>query len=725
MKAEHKVILVSLGFGLLVWIIDAICDWLSFYNDTFWNLLLFRVPPHEVYIRLIIIGCFLVFGVVISRAMVTRNRAQQALADETERLNVTLRSIGEAVIATDLKGAVVLMNPVAEELTGWPLKEALGKPLSEVFHIINEKTRIPCENPVETVLKTGEITGLANHTALVARDGSERSIAESGSPIHDAHGRIVGVVLVFRDVTDQRIAERDIGESEERLRTVVEASKDAIIALNVEGKIVIFNQAAEHMFDLSADQMLGKPLDRIIPPHLQEQHHRTLTAFLRDGVSRCGHINRTIEQRATRADGTAFPVEISLSAGRSNGLRLVVAVIRDIHERKQAEQQLRERTHLNQVLLDALPCAAFLLRRDRTIVAANRTAMDAGATPNSRCYEVWAKRDGTCPWCVADDVLATGRAQQREVEAHGLAWDTHWISVDEDLYLHYAFDITERKQTEDTLRQAHGEMEQRVSERTAELTAANGQLQRQIAAQKRIEGELAEHRDRVVRAEKLATLGTVAATLTHQIHQPLSVIRMALQRSLRTLRTISCPEIVLEILADSLDEVAKAASIINQFLKFARPSPDKGTARVDIHRIAERIAAVFTEMATRSKVKLIVEDMTALPTIEGDIGDIEQVFFILTENAIQAADAEQWRELHISAVARNEQIELRFADSCGGIAPENLDMLFEPFFTTKAPGQGTGLGLCILKQIVTKYGGEVNVQNRFGKGSTFCVTLPG
>jgi len=132
-----------------------------------------------------------------------REKAEYKLSVEKQRLDVTLRSIGDAVITTDIMGKIVLMNPVAENLTGWTQQEASGKPLNRVFHIINEKTRQVCENPVEKILEKGGIVGLANHTALISKDGTERIIADSGAPIFDYKGKTIGVVMVFRDITDK------------------------------------------------------------------------------------------------------------------------------------------------------------------------------------------------------------------------------------------------------------------------------------------------------------------------------------------------------------------------------------------------------------------------------------------------------------------------------------------------------------------------------------------
>ena len=139
-----------------------------------------------------------------------RKMAETRLAEETERLAVTLRSIGDGVITTDTQGRVVLINKVAEILTGWSSEEAVGRPLCDVFNIIDGETRQPCDNPVERVLASGRTIGLAHHTVLRAQDGRERTIADSGAPIRDKDSKIIGVVLVFRDITKQLRTERDL-----------------------------------------------------------------------------------------------------------------------------------------------------------------------------------------------------------------------------------------------------------------------------------------------------------------------------------------------------------------------------------------------------------------------------------------------------------------------------------------------------------------------------------
>jgi len=149
-----------------------------------------------------------------------RKRADEALRESEQWLSTTLRSIGDAVIATDAQGLVTLMNPVAEGLTGWDDAEAVGKPLEDVFNIINEQTGERAENPVDRVIQEGVVVGLANHTVLIAKDGTKRPIADSGAPIVDEEGNILGIVIVFRDITERRRAEMKLKESSEKLKAL-------------------------------------------------------------------------------------------------------------------------------------------------------------------------------------------------------------------------------------------------------------------------------------------------------------------------------------------------------------------------------------------------------------------------------------------------------------------------------------------------------------------------
>ncbi|MGN7611534.1 PAS domain-containing protein [Magnetococcales bacterium HHB-1] len=194
---------------------------------------------------------------------------RQLQASEAD-IKTTLNSIGDAVIACDCNGLITRMNPVAEELTGWPLKEAMDKPLLEVFRIISSLTREAVVNPVEKVLKERRIVGLANHTELISRDGHRIQIADSGAPIREQSGEISGVVLVFRDVTESYERERKLQESETRYRTVVEETPALICHFKPDGELCFVNKAYGDYFNRHYQDLAGTSFLMLIPEQDRE-----------------------------------------------------------------------------------------------------------------------------------------------------------------------------------------------------------------------------------------------------------------------------------------------------------------------------------------------------------------------------------------------------------------------------------------------------------------------
>jgi C4-dicarboxylate-specific signal transduction histidine kinase len=245
-----------------------------------------------------------------------------------------------------------------------------------------------------------------------------------------------------------------------------------------------------------------------------------------------------------------------------------------------------------------------------------------------------------------------------------------------------------------------------------------------ISETKRKEEELSKYRGQMARAEQLASLGTLSATVAHQLTQPLTVIRLSMDNALDELEATSSSESVIRRLKDSVTQVSNITSIIERFRNFARKSSGKTVAEVNLKMVVIRIAGLLNESAHSANIVLRVGDMGELPCPWMNEADLEQLFFALIENAIQAADGKKTRQLVISGAVKDEHIELRLSDNCGGIAPENLDKIFEPFFTTKPRGQGTGLGLCIVQDVVSRIGGHVRVESKFGKGTTFIISLP-
>jgi PAS domain S-box-containing protein len=177
-------------------------------------------------------------AVVIAFGQVARD-ARVAAHDRSETLRVTLHSIGDAVITTDMRGNVTSLNAVAESLTGWTDAEAAGQPLDAIFRIVNEDTRQAVENPAAKALREGTVVGLANHTVLIRRDGSEHPIDDSAAPIRDPLGQVSGCVMVFRDVTTQRQLERERAsqlQTARLLSAIIDSSEDAIIRKRLTGQ---------------------------------------------------------------------------------------------------------------------------------------------------------------------------------------------------------------------------------------------------------------------------------------------------------------------------------------------------------------------------------------------------------------------------------------------------------------------------------------------------------
>ncbi len=189
---------------------------------------------------------------------VYKQQSDRKLRESQQWFQTTLNSIGDGVIATDMTGNITFMNPIAETLTGWSQSEAKGKPLNKVFNIINEFTRKSCENPVLKVIKTGQIIGLANHTILISRDGSERPIKDSGAPIILDDGTRLGVVLIFQDDSMSREAEERLRDSEERFKRLFEHAPLPYQSLDKNGCIIEVNHTWLEMLGYQKQDVVGK-----------------------------------------------------------------------------------------------------------------------------------------------------------------------------------------------------------------------------------------------------------------------------------------------------------------------------------------------------------------------------------------------------------------------------------------------------------------------------------
>jgi PAS domain S-box-containing protein len=221
-----------------------------------------RAEPDLAPWRFVSIVFVAVGGVLITLLVEALHSARRRSEASQRRLTAVLTSIGDAVIATDARGAVTFLNPVARALTGWESEEAVGKPLVDIFQIVAEDSHAAVANPVDRVLRENVVVGLANHTVLISRDGTERPIDDSGAPIRQENGKISGVVLVFRDVTQRRRAEA----VQARLAAIVESSDDAIIGTGLDGVITSWNAGAQRIFGYGEKEIVGRSIDVLIAP---------------------------------------------------------------------------------------------------------------------------------------------------------------------------------------------------------------------------------------------------------------------------------------------------------------------------------------------------------------------------------------------------------------------------------------------------------------------------
>ncbi len=284
-----------------------------------------------------------------------RKMAEETLRESEENLAITLNSIGDAVIATDAEGLIVRMNPVAEKLCAWPSAEALGRPLVDVFRIIDAGTRQPVADPVKTVLQTGKVVGLANHTTLIAKDGSEYQIADSAAPIVTPDGRITGVVLVFHDVSEDYRLRQQIKESEMRWQFALEGAGDGVWDWNAVTNEVYFSRQWKKMLGYE-EYEVGTPLDewnkRIHPEDKArcyqdlEKHFSGKTPVYQN------------EHRMLCKDGTYKWIldrgKVLEWAVDGKPLR-VIGTHADITERKEAEEALRRREEEFRALAENAP----------------------------------------------------------------------------------------------------------------------------------------------------------------------------------------------------------------------------------------------------------------------------------------------------------------------------------------------------------------------------------
>ena len=311
-------------------------------------------------------------------------RAEQEQRQVQEEIRATFYSIGDGVISTDAAGHVTRMNPVAEHLTGWGEGEALGKPVEQVFHIVNEETRAAVDNPIQRVLREGAVVNLANHTLLLARDGAERPITDSGAPICNEQGQVAGAVLVFRDQTNERKAEEALRESEAKYKAIFTGAAEGIFVTDIETKRFHYlNTAACRMFGYTEEEFLRVEVPGMFSKGDLDSGMAEFGAHVR------GETSLTTDLAFCRKDGSKFYANVNSSLMTLSGRRYIVGLFTDITERKQAE----ERSKLDEARANALLELSQMTDRSATEIANHAMESAIKLTGSTIGYLAFANED--------------------------------------------------------------------------------------------------------------------------------------------------------------------------------------------------------------------------------------------------------------------------------------------------------------------------------------------
>jgi PAS domain S-box-containing protein len=279
----------------------------------------------------------------VTRDLTERRRMEDALRQSEKSLSTTLASIGDAVIAADIRGRLTRINPVAETLTGWTAADAIGQSIEDVFRAVHEQTRQPVESPIQSARRQATVFGFANHAVLQSRRRGDVAVAYNAAPIRASAGDIEGVVIVFRDMTSERSAERKLRHAEAMFRSLLEFAPDATVVVDAKGRISLVNAQTERIFRYDRAELIGSPFEVLIAPQFRgapRAHGEKFSAFATltpTGAAR--------ELLGRRRDGTDFPIELSLSPVDTPDGRLWVLAMRDVSERSRAQEALRRAEH--------------------------------------------------------------------------------------------------------------------------------------------------------------------------------------------------------------------------------------------------------------------------------------------------------------------------------------------------------------------------------------------
>jgi PAS domain S-box-containing protein len=674
----------------------------------------------------------------LARLFRRRRPERDAVAElwhQREQLRVTLSSIGDAVIVTDTSGVVTFLNPVAQELTGWPPQEAAGQPLECVFRIVNEHSRLAAEDPVRKVLRQGVVVGLANHTLLLARDGREIPIDDSAAPIRGEDGVLGGVVLVFRDVTEARRAV----EARLYLAAIVESSDDAIIGKDLNGIIVSWNKGAERLFGYTAAEIVGRPLSLLVPPD-----HPDEAPALLERIKQGERIEHYETVRVCK-DGRRLDVSLTISPIANAEGKIIGAskIARDITARKRSEASLRFLAGASSLLAELLDvpgtlhkvaglavpqfadwCAVDLLEPDGSLRRLAVAHVDPAKV--ELAHELHRRRP---PDPRAErgawKVLRTGKTELFADIPDALLVesikDQEILGIARELGLksYLAVPLTVRGRTFGVLTFVAAESGRRFD--ADDLRVAEDLADRAASAieNARLYSELQETDRR--KDEWIAMLA-------HELRNPLAPIRNALH-------ILKMPGIDPETAAQARDiterQVQQMVRLVDDLLDVSRIM----RGRIELRKEPVKLAAVVARGVETAQPMIDAQGQQLLVSVppgplrlEADPTRLAQVISNLLHNA--AKFSQRAGRIWLTVERQGTEAVLRIRDEGAGIRPELLPHIFDLFVqgdrSMERTQGGLGIGLTVVRKLVELHGGTITAHSEGpGKGSEFVVRLPG
>jgi PAS domain S-box-containing protein len=723
---------------------------------------------------------------IYARDITERKQAEDALREHREWLRVTLTSIGDAVLATDTAGRITFLNPVAADLTGWTEKDALGRPVQEVFHIINENTREEGEDIVARVLREGCAVSLANNTALVAREGRAIPIEDSAAPIRDRAGKVTGVVLVFHDVTQKRRSQEALRESEQRVRVKLESILtpqgdigalelgDIIDAPAIQSLMDDFYAIARipmAMIDLKGKVLVGvgwqeicTGFHRVHPQTCQNciESDTQLSAGVAPGECRLYQCKNHMWDIATPLmvggkqvgnlfcgqfffDDEAVDTEVFRAQALRYGfdteqyLAALEAVPRLSRESvKNGIAFLAKLGHtLSLVSYSNIKLARSLAERDALTASLQESSerlKHAQAIANLGSWELDIVQD-RLTW--SDEVYRIFGLHPQEFGATYEAF-LEAVHPDDRAAVDAAYSDSVRERTPSyeithrVVRRASGEVRW-VHERCEHITDATGNFIRSIGMVQDIT-ERTQAEERLRERQKLESIGLLAGGIAHDFNNLL----VGVMGNASLAREMLPPgHDSVELLDGVIRSGDQLAHLTRQMLAYS----GKGRFVVEPLDLSDLIPEMsgLVQPSIPKKILLHMELEPNLPLVKADRGQMQQIFMNLVLNAAEAIGSNAglisvktgFQAVDEAYIRRNPEaaelhhgkyVCLEVRDTGCGMDQATKAKIFDPFFSTKFTGRG--LGLAAVAGIVRGHKGAIKVSSAPGKGSCFTVLFP-